>query len=146
MRVIFDKRIKAYFTVEAALILPLIIGTIVYIICFLLFWYNRCVMEQEIAVYAVKGAQSRIEEPEQLRIFLEECKAEYLSDQYVGWEMENPVYAMENREWKLKRKGSLFGEEANWKAEAVFECRWIYPADYLRLSRKTRLLAGSDRE
>ncbi|MBO4290544.1 MAG: hypothetical protein J5898_01405, partial [Lachnospiraceae bacterium] len=64
----------------------------------------------------------------------------------VGWEMENPVYAMENREWKLKRKGSLFGEEANWKAEAVFECRWIYPADYLRLSRKTRLLAGSDRE
>ena len=77
MRVIFDKRIKAYFTVEAALILPLIIGTIVYIICFLLFWYNRCVMEQEIAVYAVKGAQSRIEEPEQLRIFLEECKEEY---------------------------------------------------------------------
>ena len=143
---IFDKRIKAYFTVEAALILPLIIGTIVYIICFLVFWYNRCVMEQEIAVYAVKGAQSRIEEPEQLRIFLEECKEEYFSDQYVGWEMENPVYAMENREWKLKRKGSLFGKEANWKAEAIFECRWIYPADYLRLSRKTQLLAGNDQE
>ena len=32
------RKVKAYFTVEASLVLPIVIGSIIFVICFLLYW------------------------------------------------------------------------------------------------------------
>ena len=45
--------IEAYFTVEASLVMPVVIGSVIFVICFLLYWYNRCLMEQDLSVMAV---------------------------------------------------------------------------------------------
>ena len=50
--------IEAYFTVEASLVMPVVIGSVIFVICFLLYWYNRCLMEQDLSVMAVKASQS----------------------------------------------------------------------------------------
>ena len=41
------KRVSAYMTVEAALIIPIVMGSILFVVYMMLFQYNRCLLEQD---------------------------------------------------------------------------------------------------
>ena len=47
---------NAYFTVEAALVLPVVIGAILFVIYMMLFQYDRCLLEQDIGGIALWGS------------------------------------------------------------------------------------------
>lgn len=49
-------KMKAYFTVEAAMILPLTMGIYIMLIYVMFYQYDRCLLEQDMAVLAVRGA------------------------------------------------------------------------------------------
>ncbi len=49
---------RAYFTVEAALVLPFTIWIWVSLIYIMFFQYDRCLMEQDVAMLAVRGSAS----------------------------------------------------------------------------------------
>ena len=49
----FCKKAGAYLTVEAALILPMVLGVIILVIYLLFFQYDRCLMEQNVGKLAL---------------------------------------------------------------------------------------------
>lgn len=134
------KRVGTYFTVEASLVLPVVIGSIIFIISFLLFWYNRCLMEQELAMIAVKASQSEAQTPEELERELREWRGECLTDKYYAWDVETIISSRKNNWLEFRRKGNLIMGETTWKADASGKALRISVAPFLRTCRK--LIAG----
>lgn len=74
----------AYFTVEAALILPAAISIILFVIYVMIFQYDRCLLEQDIGALALRGSISSLES----RALEEEMEAEIrriYTDKYVAF-------------------------------------------------------------
>ena len=80
------KNADAYFTVEAALVLPVLMGAILFVIYILFFQYDRCLLEQDLGAMALWG--SRLEESGQER--LEEKVQERVrglyKEKYMAWD------------------------------------------------------------
>ena len=55
---------NAYFTVEAALVVPVVMGTMLFVIYMLLFQYNRCLMEQDIGAMVIWGSNMEVSDDE----------------------------------------------------------------------------------
>lgn len=130
------KRVGAYFTVEASLVIPIVIGSIVFIICFLLYWYNRCVMEQDLAMLAVEVTQSRAESVDELEQELRTWKADYMTEKDYAWEMSGVTLEMKGNQMELRRSGHLLLGNFVWKADASCKTMKIHPVTFLRLCRK----------
>lgn len=50
---------NAYFTVEAALVLPIVIAALLFVIYMMLFQYDRCLLEQDMGAIALWGSGGR---------------------------------------------------------------------------------------
>lgn len=128
-----------YFTVEAALLLPFVIGTIVYIIYFQFFWYNRCLMDQETAMMGVRAVQDTSGSGEELKRNLIRWREGFLTDRYINWEAGEPVLICGRSRLSIRQKGSLKAWNSTWEAEAVYENKMIQPSAFLRSCRKISL-------
>lgn len=59
MRYILEKREAGYFTVEAAILLPLVTMTMVFMIFLSFYCYDRCMLEQCAYAAALRGSSNR---------------------------------------------------------------------------------------
>lgn len=130
---------QAYFTVEAALVLPVIIGVLVYIIYFQLFWYNRCLMDQETAMMGIRASLVEAVDQEELRNSLMSWQQGYLSDKYAGWETEHASLSIRQNKLRIRREGGLSVPHAGWNAAIVYENKRLDPASFLRWCRKIKI-------
>lgn len=128
-----------YFTVEAALLLPFVIGTIVYIIYFQFFWYNRCLMDQETAMMGVRAVQDISGDGETIKRNLVQWREGFLTDRYMNWKADEPVLICGHGRLAIRQKGSLEAWNAVWNAETVYENKRIQPSAFLRSLRKIKL-------
>ena len=129
--------VKAYFTVEASLVMPMVIGSIIFIMGFLLFWYNRCLMEQDLNVLAIRGSQLKAEDPEQFLGELRDWKFANLSEKFYGWTREGITYSRERNLIRLNEKGKMILGDRIWKAEVTGTTLRMNAAAFLRTCRKT---------
>ena len=113
------KSVKAYFTVEASLVMPIVIGSIIFIMGFLLFWYNRSLMEQDLSMLAVKGTQVNAEDPEQFLGELRDWQSDNFSEKYYGWTRKGITYSRERNVIRLSEKGMMILGDRIWKAEVT---------------------------
>ena len=56
---------RGYFTVEAAMIFPFVMGVILLVIYMWFFQYDRCLMEQDYALITVLGTEKQGLSPEE---------------------------------------------------------------------------------
>ena len=75
----FDYEPTAYFTVEAAMVFPIVLSTVLFIIYTMFFQYDRCLLEQDIGVIALRGAAMQINDKEILADEIEEQAVQILS-------------------------------------------------------------------
>lgn len=140
------KRENAYFTVEAALVFPMVLAAMMMIVYLFLFQYNRCLLEQDIsllALYAVTTEASDEEASLQNRI------GEIYLDKYVLWKMREQDISVALKGGAAQAQGvggmnlplpgvALFAGE---KTEYVqYECTLTRtePVAVMRLSKKIR--------
>lgn len=57
---------NAFFTLEAVMVMPLSIATILLMVCLFVFQYDRCLMEQDVAAQALKAASVQAGTKEEL--------------------------------------------------------------------------------
>lgn len=133
------RRTEGYLTVEAALLLPLVIGVIVYVIYFQLFWYNRCLMDQETAMTAVRAVQVDSADMETVQQEIMKWREGFLTDRYVGWEKEKSVLTTRLNELSVSEKGSLKLPNILWSAETTFDVSGVNASVFLRSCRKIML-------
>lgn len=130
------RRIDGYFTVEAAMVLPVVIGTIVFIICLQLFLYDRCLMEQDVDMLAVQAVKEYQGNAEQTRAAVLEWKDQNLTDKYMGWRREDLTLSKRFGKLKLEQDGELITDYGLWKANVWSENRLLNAAYFLRGCRK----------
>ncbi len=139
---------NAYFTVEAALVLPLVTSALLLTVFLFIFQYDRCLLEQDLNMLAVCAASVTAESRDALEEAVREKATGIIADKYVAWKMEELQAVVSGDQVSVKGRGSLtlpvpewnlFGNENTWGAGIQRETRRISPADYIRLYRKIKV-------
>ena len=131
--------VHAYFTVEASLVLPIVLGSMIFVICFLLFWYNRCLMEQNTAILAVSVAQVGESSQEARQKQLLRWQTGYVTNEHYAWKMSNIHLSIQHRDIQVARSGELLLGDRIWKSEASCDTLIMNPTAFLRLYRRINL-------
>lgn len=140
------KKIDAYFTVEAALVFPIVLAVIVFTIYLLFFQYDRCLLEQSAGVLAMRGCTLQITDGEELVRELQEQSREEERG-WLAWSMEEAVIGLKRNcvtvqrlgelKFPFRVRGFLFqGGEDGWRYSAVRESHRIKPVNFIRNCRK----------
>lgn len=138
------KRANAYFTLEATLVWPIAFGVIVLLVYIAFFQYNRCLMEQDMGILALRGCTALAEEKEEVMQALMDEAAGIYTDKYILWEGSNVKIRLEKGMVKVAQEGELyfpFGSfngnvQSRWYAAAEYENRRLEPVSFIRLYRK----------
>lgn len=138
---------NAYFTVEAAMVLPIVLGVIVLLIYLVLFQYNRCLMEQDMGALALKGCMSCEEDKEALLRELKGYADELYQEKYIAWEQDDVKIELSGNEVEVSQKGLLKfpfagwvggNISSGWDAGITYTNQKVNPVDYLRAYRKLK--------
>ncbi len=128
------KERNAYFSVEAALVLPLVAGGLllgVYLFCF---QYDRCLLEQDVGSLLVYGQAASMEnggETEALDNALHRRTQSLYWEKYAAWEMEELDIRLEKNQFRVTGQGKLnfpVPQWNIWKADNSFRARADYKA------------------
>ncbi|MBE5874472.1 MAG: hypothetical protein E7287_08710 [Lachnospiraceae bacterium] len=129
--------IRAYLTVEAAMVVPVVIGTIVFLIYMMFYQYNRCLLEQDVGVLAVRSVAMQEKDKTTLAVKLNEEAATLDNEKYVAWIMGEPDISIKGTITGISRMGGLVLTSGDlWKTQAVFESEQISPTFLVRSCRK----------
>lgn len=138
---------NAYFTVEAALVLPLVTGALIFTVFLFIFQYDRCLLEQDINMLAVCAGTATAEDSKELEEILRRKASEVFMDKYAAWTMSDLQIAVKGDRVSVRGGGYLtlplpewnfFREENEWEARTLRETLRISPPDYIRLYRKIK--------
>ncbi len=143
----FMMRQNAYFTVEAALVLPLVMAALMLTVFLFCFQYNRCLVEQDANMLAVCAGTAMAGNGEELAAAVRGRAAQISSDKYVAWEMTRQEASVKGRNVSVICAGRMtfplpewnfFVQEEVWCAQVLRETLRVSPADYIRLYRKIK--------
>lgn len=142
------KSCEAYFTVEATLVLPLVMGAIlleVYLFCY---QYDRCLMEQDMGSLVLWCNEIRLENADTVEKQKEKIKSrtsEIYRDKYAAWDLTAVNVQLEKNRVSVIGRGqltfpvpgwNLWNNINLWESEAVYESKSISPVFYIRQLRK----------
>lgn len=135
---------NAYFTVEATLVLPFVIGAILFGIYILLFQYNRCLTEQDAGVTAMWGSALEGEVPE-IEEWIGERLSQWHEGKFVAWETEKFQVQIRGKYMTVEMAGKLafpapgwnfWNEENVWHFETGYRYARLNPMDFVRMCKK----------
>ena len=123
---------KAYFTVEAACVLPIVFGVYIFLIYGMFYQFDRCLLEQDVALQVLKeqwGTEQKTGELEQYLAFIPEDnvlkKGNGKVQAYAGGTVAVP----------FKELMAWTGTD-NWRIEATFSGIDVDFTEWIRISRK----------
>ena len=138
---------NAYFTVETALVLPLVMGALILTVFLFLFQYDRCLLEQDVNILAIYAGTAMAESVEKLEATVHRRTSKVSMEKYVAWEMNDLQVIVKGNRVSVRGGGQLtlplpewnfFGKENVWETQTLRETQRITPAAYIRLYRKVR--------
>ena len=140
-----DKYYKAYFTVEAAVLYPVVLGVVLLMTYLLFFQYDRCLLEQDMGRAAVRSGSRWMQKKEELNRQLQEKDLFFDTEKYIAWESELPVWKLEKNQVTVEQTGrmpypfsTITGVPEYWSAKASFQVDRSSPVDVLRNYRRYR--------
>lgn len=142
------RKVKGYFTVEASLLMPLVIFLIGFIFYLTFYLYNRCVIAQDTYVLAFRGSLCSNfcceKNPEEVRQFIIGKSAGQFGKKYMGIAALDSSVKADKRKISVEASGILaaaftrqLGLENKWKFGGNGQAERICPT---RCIRKFRLL------
>lgn len=138
---------NGYFTVEAAMVFPVVLGTVLFIVYMLIFQYDRCLLEQDMGALALWGSRVRAESSTELRSLIQKQTNEIYKDKYAVWKMLALDVKLEHNRFSAKGKGQLtfpvpginfWNRDNVWTAEAEYQFWRILPTDFVRLCNRVK--------
>lgn len=134
---------EGYFTVEAAMVLPMVMMIIVWMLYLLFFQYDRCLLEQDMGVLALRGATLQADNNEErLRLLREEADNLYW-EKYIAWESGKIELKLEHGQVSVKQNAEIkfpFGRAGFasnvWKTTTDCESHVLSPVSFIRSYEK----------
>lgn len=138
------KEAAGYFTVEAAMVMPVVLYLVFMIMYLMFFQYNRCLMELDVGIFAMRGTLLQVGSNEDRAQQLRKQALELEEESYMGWRCQEIQWKMKNGILQVEQQGNLvfpFTKES-WDAEVSYENHILSPVSFLRYYRK--LVGGKD--
>lgn len=145
------KEIRAYFTVEASVIVPLILGFFLFLIYIIIYQYNRCLLEQDTAILAMRGCIEQkwnvFQDNQQLLQVMQQQAGKVYTEKYTAIQLEGWSVSLKNNKVKVKGNGEvtipfvpmeLWTKNKGWKLEAQYENYLINPTTFIRICQKLK--------
>ena len=139
-----NKKIKGYFTVEASMIIPLVIFLIAFLFYLSFFLYNRCVLSQDAYILAFRGSVRCKEENVEVEKYIEKNSKKQFGVKYMGLDGPYKSMGVNSKKIRVIAEGKMkvsfiknFDLSNTWSLKVVREAERICPVDYIR---KIRLL------
>lgn len=141
------KKISAFFSVEAAVILPLAMGAMLLAVSLFVFQYDRCLMEQDLAAQALKAATAEAGTEEELTEKIRLQTAGLYRDKYVAWDFlalevgvkKGIAGASGKGEFRFPAPGWNFWNGENiWGVQAEYKAHRISPVAFIRNCRRLK--------
>lgn len=148
------RTLNAYLTVEAALVMPIVIGTLLFIVYMLLFQYNRCLTEQDLGAMALWGGTVEETESQTLEQMTRERMAGLYREKYAAWQFTKLEAGLKNNSFRVTGEAQLqfpfagwnfWGGDTIWSTEAEYEYRRFSPVTFIRLCRGLQSLKTEDK-
>ncbi len=138
---------EAYFTVEAALVFPFVLGALIMTVFLFVFQYDRCLMEQDVGKLMLYTGSLNMEQAEEARERLRKRAAEIHGEKYVAWQQEVMQITVEKNEIRVEGRGNLtfpvpswnfFNGRNIWEASCMRSTVQLKAAEYIRTYRKLK--------
>lgn len=123
---------KAYFTVEAACILPMMIGIYVFLIYGMFYRYDRCLLEQDAALMVMEES---------------ETLSGRSPDRYLAFKWDERELSQRSGAMTATNAGRVvvpfpnmkkWADEQGWHLEVTFKKWEIEPTSWIRLYKKVK--------
>ena len=136
---------NAFFSMEAAIVVPLAVSAILLAVSLFVFQYDRCLMEQDMAAQAVKAASVEAQTKEELADKIQLQTAGLYRNKYVAWDMmlldikvkKGIIEAVGEGKFSFPLPGwNIWNEENSWSARAEYKAHRVSPVSFIRNCRK----------
>lgn len=136
---------NAYFTVEAALVLPMVIGAILFVVYTLLFQYDRCLLEQDLGGIALWGSLAEAPDEATFQQMVQARLAGLYREKYAVWRITELDASLDKNRFVAEGAGKLTFPAPGWNfwsRDNVWEARGSYgysrisPVTFIRLCRR----------
>lgn len=147
---------NAYFTVEAALVLPLVIYVMLLVTYLFCFQYDRCLLEQDmggLALWSSATASGYTEDTEDLNMLLTQRATDVYQGKYVAWKNTNVETRLEKNQISVSGSGeltfpipewNLWNDSGHWEVKTSFQNSRRSPVFYIRQYRKLKVLLSNE--
>ena len=136
---------EAYFTVEAAMVLPVIFATTVLLIFIMLFQYNRCVMEQDNGMILIHGSSMDHVTPRERVAGMDVYAGKIRDSKGIFWQERGLHISLQQDRLTVENSGSILYPLAGWQLTRIpeewtatrsYSCMLADPVFFLRSFRK----------
>lgn len=141
------KRLDAYMTVEVALVFPMVMGSILFVIYMMLFQYDRCLLEQDTGAIALWGSLVEAADTAEMESKIQERMSEMYRDKYMMWRFQTLDAALDKNRFSVNSAGQLsfpfaglnyWGSGNTWSVQAGYGYNRLEPVTFIRICRKAR--------
>lgn len=141
------KRLRAYLTVEAALVIPLVISVLTMTVFLFVYQYDRCLMEQDMGMLALYAGTLATEDMNEMKKQIVRRAAERYTDKYLFWTQEKIDINVRKDRVEIVGEGSaamplpewnLLNSQKGWSAKVIRRMSRLSPADFIRLARRIK--------
>lgn len=128
-----EKKQNAYFTVEAAMVFPVVLFVNILLIYLAFFQYDRCIMEQNAGLLALKACTVQENDKEKVMQTLRRYEVDMDGNYYVMWNPGDIEMKLERGRIRVAQSGNLL---SLWDAETCYENHRVNPVSVIRKYRK----------
>lgn len=148
------RQYNGYFTVEAALMIPLILILYLFIIYMAFFQYDRCLLTQEMYVLALRGSREIYGNYQTVYHKVRKEQEDQYIEKYVAMEFQQSDISVSKQKVTVQQKGGLKNPFWNtegkfpeiWEVSAKRSSRRIRPAVVIRECRRAERAAEALKE
>lgn len=141
------KRMQAYFTVEAALVLPLVISVLTMTVLLFVYQCDRCLMEQDMGMLALYAGTLAADDVQEMTKQIRRRAAELDADKYLFWTQKKVDVNVRKDRVEIAGEGSmtmslpawsLTGSKVSWNAKVTRRMSRLSPVEVIRLGRRMK--------
>lgn len=141
------KRMQAYFTVEAALVIPFVISVLTMTVFLFVYQYDRCLMEQDVGMLALYAGTLATEDMDEMAKQISRRAAERYTDKYLIWTQTKIDINVRKDRVEIVGEGravmplpewNLLNSEKGWNARVVRRISRLSPTEFIRLGRRMK--------
>lgn len=141
-------RKNAYFTVEAALVFPIVISVMLLGIFLFCYQYDRCLLEQDMGRLMIRGGAAITENAGDAQKAAEQIReqtAQIYRGKYAAWSFTDINIRLDQNKLSCTGAGELvfpvpewnfWNREKRWQAEISYDSDRLSPVFYIRQYRK----------